>query len=82
MTLGGIGNILANQTAWAPNVTGTGSDISATETNGVVTITNSGASSLEVPVSVPSGTTSGGAAFGQAYGGQLSDWANLAPVPA
>ncbi len=78
LTLGGIGNILANQTAWAPNVTGTGSDISATETNGVVTITNSGAGSLEVPVSVPSGTTSGGATFGQAYGGQLSDWANLA----
>ena len=30
-----------------------------------------------MPVTVPPGTTVNGAAFGQAYGGELSDWVNV-----
>ena len=45
-------------------------------TNGTVTVTNNGAG-VNVPVTVPPGTTVNGAAFGQAYGGDLSDWVNL-----
>ena len=47
--------------------------MTASETNGVVTVANSG-SAVNIPVTVPSGTTVNGAAFGQAYGGELSDW--------
>ncbi len=67
--------VLAEQGAWATALGG--SSISATETNGVVTVTNAGPS-VEVPITVPPGTTANGAAFGTAYGGELSDWVNLA----
>ena len=65
---------LAEQGAWA--TASTAGQVSATETNGVVTVTNNG-SGVNVPVTVPPGTTVNGAAFGQAYGGNLSDWVNL-----
>ena len=42
----------------------------------MVTVTNNG-SGVNVPVTVPAATTVNGAAFGQAYGGELSDWVNL-----
>ena len=65
---------LAKQSAWASAAkAGT---YTASETNGTVTITNNGAG-VNVPVTVPAGTTVNGAAFGQAYGGNLSDWVNL-----
>ena len=67
--------VLANQAAWAQ--AGSAGSVSASETNGVVTITNSG-SAVNVPVTMPTGTTVNGSAFGQSYGGQLSDWVNLA----
>ena len=67
--------VLANQDAWAQ--TDSAGAVSASETNGVVTITNAGAA-VNVPVTMPTGTTVNGAAFGQSYGGQLSDWVNLA----
>ena len=66
--------VLAQQAAWAK--ADTAGQVSATETNGVVTVTNNG-SGVNVPVTVPAGTTVNGAAFGQAYGGSLSDWVNL-----
>ena len=40
-------------------------------------MTNNG-TAVNVPITVPAGTTVNGAAFGEAYGGQLSDWVNLA----
>ncbi len=67
--------VLANQAAWAQ--AGSAGSVSASKTNGVVTITNSG-SAVNVPVTMPTGTTVSGSAFGQSYGGQLSDWVNLA----
>ncbi|MGD0245247.1 MAG: putative Ig domain-containing protein [Streptosporangiaceae bacterium] len=66
--------VLAKQAAWT--TASTAGDVSATETNGVVTVTNNG-SGVNVPVTVPTGTTVNGSAFGQAYGGELSDWVNL-----
>ena len=77
LTLGGIGDVLADQTAWSGVLAQTAPSATATETNGVVTVTNSGPA-VNVPVTVPAGTTVNGAAFGQAYGGDLSDWVNLA----
>ena len=66
---------LAEQGAWA--TANSGGKVSATVQNGVVTVTNSG-SEVKVPVTVPAGTTvNGGAAFGQSYGGNLSDWVDL-----
>ncbi len=70
LTLGGIGQVLADQTAWsAAETAGT---VKATEENGVVTVTNTGTGAVNVPVTVPPGTTVGGSAFGSAYDGQLS----------
>ena len=65
---------LAEQSAWA--TAAKAGTYTASETNGVVTVTNTG-SGVNVPVTVPAGTTVNGAAFGQAYGGNLSDWVNL-----
>ena len=66
--------VLAEQSAWA--TAESGGNYTASETNGVVTVTNNG-TAVDVPITVPSGTTVAGAAFGQAYGGDLSDWVNL-----
>ena len=72
LTEGQIATVLAEQAAWGDGTSG----VSATETNGTVTVTNSG-SAVSVPITAPAGTTVSGAAFGTAYGGQLSDWVNL-----
>jgi hypothetical protein len=78
LTEGQIATVLANQAAWGATLTSTSSGVSASEKDGVVTITNTGTSAAQVPVSMPTGTTAAGAPFGQAYGGGLSEWANLA----
>jgi hypothetical protein len=67
--------VLAEQGAWAAaQAHGT---VTATDSGGTVTISNSG-SDVSVPVTAPPGTTvQGGPAFGHAYGGELSDWADL-----
>ena len=64
---------LAEQSAWA--ATEAAGTVTATEQNGNVTITSSG--SANIPVTVPSGSTVNGAAFGQSYGGTLSQWLPL-----
>ena len=76
LTEGQIATILADQSAWGDGTSG----VSATETNGTVTVSNSG-TALNVPVTVPTGTTVNGAAFGSAYGGTLSDWVNVGTTP-
>jgi hypothetical protein len=65
---------LAEQSAWG--TAETGGNYTASETNGTVTVTNNGAA-VNVPITVPPGTTVNGSPFGQAYGGDLSDWVNL-----
>ena len=63
--------VLAEQGAWASAAAS--GQVTATESGGSVTITNNG-SDVKVPVTVPPGTTVGGAAFGQPYGGLMSAW--------
>ncbi|HTT90949.1 MAG TPA: hypothetical protein VMF65_15450 [Acidimicrobiales bacterium] len=77
LTEGQIASVLANQAAWSPALTGTSPTVTATDTGGVVTLTNSGTSPVSVPISVPTGTT-GGASFLESYGGQLSGWVSVA----
>ena len=68
-------HVLAEQGAWA--AAAASGNVTATESGGTVTITNNGPE-VSVPVTVPAGTTgSGGAAFGQPYGGDASDWVDL-----
>jgi hypothetical protein len=76
LTLGGVGNILADQTNWA--AAESAGSVKATVQNGVVTVTNTGTSAVNVPVTAPDGTTTGGVAFGAAYGGSLSTWTSVA----
>jgi hypothetical protein len=66
---------LQRQNAWA--AVDTAGSVSASISNGVVTVSNSGSGSATVPVTVPAGTTVNGAAFGQSYGGTLSDWTTI-----
>jgi PKD repeat protein len=79
LTEGQIGSVLADQSAWS--TAAAGSQVTATESNGLVTVTNSG-SALEVPVTVPNGTTNSTALSelggGLQYGGDLSGWTDLA----
>jgi hypothetical protein len=76
LTEGQIGTVLADQSAWGDGV----STVSASDTNGTVTVSNSG-TAVNVPVTAPTGTTVNGAAFGTAYGGQSSDWVNVGTAP-
>jgi hypothetical protein len=76
LTMGGVGKVLANQTAWSSALTA--GSVTASETNGVVTVSNTGTGSTNVPITVPQGTTVNGAAFGSPYDGQLSAWTPIA----
>ena len=79
LTMGGIGNTLANQTAWASTLAASSPTVTASETNGVVTIANTGTGAANVPVTVPPGTTvSGSSTTLDSYGGELSNWLNVA----
>jgi hypothetical protein len=76
LTLGGIGKVLADQSAWAKaEAAGT---TKATETNGVVTVNNTSGAAISVPITTAAGTTDGTAAYGESYGGTLSDWSTIA----
>ena len=62
--------VLADQSAWsAAQTAGT---VTASEQNGVVTVKNTGTGAVNVPITVPPGTTVAGAAYGSPYGGELS----------
>ncbi len=66
---------LAQQQAWA--AAQTAGTVKASEQNGTVTITNTGTSAVDVPATAPAGSLVGTAAYGQAYGGELSDWTSI-----
>jgi hypothetical protein len=51
--------------------------VTASEQNGIVTLTNSGGSPVTVPLTAPAGTTVSGSPYGQSYGGDLSAWTTL-----
>jgi hypothetical protein len=67
--------VLGEQAAWA-KAQAAGA-VTASETGGVITVTDDGAGPVTVPVTAPTGSTVGGAAFGQSYGGTLSGWVTL-----
>ncbi len=67
---------LQEQSAW--NTAEGTNEVTATETNGIVTVTNGTAAAVTVPVTVPEGTTVGSTLYGQSYGGALSAWNTLA----
>ena len=78
LTMGGIGNTLADQTAWASTLAQASPTVTASETNGVVTINNGGTGAVNVPVTVPPGTTvSGSSTTLDSYGGELSNWLSM-----
>jgi hypothetical protein len=63
------------QSAWA--TAGATNKVTASETNGVVTVTNTTGATVNVPITAPMGTTINGAAFGESYGGTKSAWTNV-----
>ena len=82
-TMGAIATILADQSKWAttqPAATAsTTNTIVASQTEGTITITNTGAASVDVPVTAPIGYSLAGQPFGMQYGGSRSAWETLAP---
>ncbi len=76
-TLGQIGAIEREKTAWAAAVAvGT---VTASEQGGVISVTNNGTASLEVPLSAPLGSTIHDRAVGSQYGSTTSGWESVAP---
>jgi hypothetical protein len=67
--------VLTQQATWATAL-GTG-NVGATETDGVISVTNSTGAAVSVPITAPTGTTISGATFGQSYGGAQSAWTNV-----
>ncbi|WP_344139457.1 hypothetical protein [Luedemannella flava] len=71
------GEVLGRQAAWtAALANGT---VTAYLLNGVVTI--EAPNGLDVPLTAPTGSQSGGTAFGQAYGGTRSAWVHSDGTP-
>jgi hypothetical protein len=64
--------VLGEQAAWATAL-GTGK-VTASEQNGVISVSNTTGATVNAAITAPSGTTINGAAFGQSYGGAQSAW--------
>ncbi|MDA8297255.1 MAG: hypothetical protein M0004_11840, partial [Actinomycetota bacterium] len=61
--------------SWSP---GTGSGVvQAYEEGGSVVVTNTGSTTLSVPLTVPTGTMISGSLFGSSYGGEQSAWTSV-----
>jgi hypothetical protein len=67
--------VLTQQATWATALA-TG-NVGATETNGVVSVTNTTGATVSVPITAPTGSTINSATFGQSYGGTQSAWTNV-----
>ena len=82
-TMGAIGTILNQQSAWAtaqpPGTASAANTVTATQTGGNIVITNTGGTTVTVPVTVPLGwvVATTGLPFGSQYGGALSGWQTL-----
>jgi len=80
-TMGQIGTILNQQSAWAtaqpPATASSANQVSASQTGGVITVTNTGTTSVTVPVTAPLGYELAGLPFGIQYGGSRSAWETL-----
>jgi len=81
--MGQIGQILNEQSAWAtaqpPGTASSANTVTAAQTGGNIVFTNTGATTLTVPITVPLGYTVAGTGlpFGTQYGGALSGWQTL-----
>ena len=75
-TFGQIGAIETEKSAWAAAVSA--GTVTASEQGGTVTVTNNGTGSVEVPVSMPLGSSVDNRALGTQYGGTTSGWESLA----
>ncbi|MDH6109639.1 hypothetical protein P3T36_000410 [Kitasatospora sp. MAP12-15] len=72
MTDASQSQVLAESAAWtAAKNAGT---VTASVQNGAVVVTNSAGTPVSVPLTMPTGSTVNGAAFGESYGGTLSGW--------
>ncbi|HEY7135452.1 MAG TPA: hypothetical protein VIB48_10315 [Acidimicrobiia bacterium] len=71
-------NVMINQKAWKNSGA---SAVTAYLLNGQVTIQSGDSASHAVPVTVPTGTTVNGAAFGDSYQGERSAWISVGTTP-
>jgi hypothetical protein len=67
--------VLGEQAAWKTALA-TGK-VTATEQNGIVTVTNTTGATVNAAITAPSGTVVNGATFGASYGGAQSAWTNV-----
>ncbi len=78
MTLSSAAQVLQKQAAWSKVLTSAPDEITATRSGSTLVLSNTGTSSVTVPVTVPDGyATAGSAHFGAAYGGSRSAWITL-----
>jgi len=75
LSLNQAAQVLARQNTWASTGLGATPTVSAYQLNGSVFLTSP--SGTTVPVTVPTGTTVRGDAFGQPYGGERSAWVTV-----
>lgn len=68
------GRLMLNHRAWNE---GGMDQVRSVVSGNTLTITNTGSSTVRVPVSVPNGSTRSGATFGASYAGQRSAWITL-----
>lgn len=73
VTTAEAGTQLVRQQAWRAK----NSQVQATISGNKLRLFNASLSSVEVPVTAPTGTRAGLSAFGQSYGDQTSDWVRL-----
>jgi len=76
-TLGGIGAIESEQSAWQAALSS--GDVTATQSGSTITVTNNGSSAVAVPISAPLGSSIGTQQVGQQYGGSSSGWETVQP---
>lgn len=68
---------LSRQATWSQAVQS--GQVTASVKDGVVTVVNSSSIKVQIPITVPTGTTLAGTttAFGSSYGGELSTWQSM-----
>jgi hypothetical protein len=76
-TLGGIGAIESEQSAWQAALSS--GDVTATQSGSTITVTNNGSSAVAVPLSAPLGSSIDSHEVGQQYGGSSSGWETVQP---
>jgi hypothetical protein len=76
-TLGGIGAIESEQSAWQAALSS--GDVTATQSGSTITVTNNGSGAVAVPLTAPLGSSIDSHEVGQQYGGSSSGWETVQP---